>query len=437
MNILKHLTLVGVGFTALAVASSPLKADELSTSGEFIDGIAAVVNEGVVLKSELREQMEVINQRAQAEGMQLPPQDVLEEQVLERLIANRIQLQMADRYGIQISDQILNQAIAEVAERNGVAFEDMPAVMAQQGLSYTAYRKEMREQMTLEQLRRIDVLQRISVSPREIQQCLAAFQNDIVVNSEYDLSHILISLPQAATPEDIAAAAKQADDVYQLLQSGADFAQTAVRYSNSETALEGGRLGWRKGDQLPTIFADIVAPLESGAVSPPTRAASGFHIVKINDMRSANRKSEIEQARVRHILVTPNEIIDDATARQKLEDAVKRIEAGEEFAEVAKLVSDDPGSANVGGDMGWTSAGTFVPEFEEVVNTSEIGVLSAAFRSRFGWHVLEVTDRRIYDNTEDLKQSRCVQQIRNSKVAEETDLWVRRMRDDAYVDKRI
>lgn len=437
MNILKYLTLAGAGFTALAVASSPLKADELSTSGEFIDGIAAIVNEGVVLKSELREQMEAIVDRAQAEGMQLPPQDILEEQVLERLIANRIQLQMADRYGVQISDQILNQAIAEVAQRNGVAFEDMPAIMAQQGLSYAAYRKEMREQMILEQLRRIDVLQRISVSPREIQQCLAAFQNDIVVNSEYDLSHILISLPQAATPDDIAAAAKQADEVYQLLQSGADFAQTAVRYSNSETALEGGRLGWRKGDQLPTIFADIVAPMENGAVSPPTRAASGFHIVKINDMRSANRKSEIEQAHVRHILVTPNEIIDDATARQKLEDAVKRIEAGEEFAEVAKLISDDPGSANVGGDMGWTSAGTFVPEFEEVVNAAEIGVLSEPFRSRFGWHVLEVTDRRVYDNTEDLKQSRCVQQIRNSKVAEETDLWVRRLRDDAYVDIRI
>lgn len=437
MNILKHLTLKGVGFAALVVASSPLQADELSTTGEFIDGVAAIVNEGVVLKSELREQMDAIVMRAQAEGMQLPPQDILEEQVLERLIVSRIQLQMADRYGIRISDEVLNQAIAEVAERNGVAFEDMPAVMAQQGLSYTAYRKEMREQMTLDQLRRIDVIQRISVSPREIQQCLAAFDNNVVVNSEYDLSHILISLPQAATPEDITKASQEADEVYELLQSGADFAETAVRYSDSETALEGGRLGWRKGDQLPTIFADIVAPLDNGAISPPTRAASGFHIVKINDMRSANQRSEIEQARVRHILVTPNEIIDDATAKQKLEDAVKRIKAGEDFGEIAKLLSDDPGSANAGGDMGWTSAGTFVPEFEQVADAAEIGVLSEPFRSRFGWHVLEVMDRRIYDNTDDLKQGRCAQQIRNSKVAEETDLWVRQMRDDAYVDKRI
>ena len=437
MNILKHLTLVGVGFTALVVASSPLKADELSSTGEFIEGVAAIVNEGVVLKSELRDQMDAIILRAQTEGMQLPPQDVLEEQVLERLIVSRIQLQMAERYGIRISDEMLNRAVAEVAQRNGVAFEDMPAIMAKEGLSYASYRKEMREQMMLDQLRQIEVIQRISVSQREIQQCLAAFENNIVVNSEYDLSHILISLPQAATPEDITKASQEAAEVYELLQSGADFAETAVRYSDSETALEGGRLGWRKGDQLPTIFADIVAPLESGAVSEPTRTASGFHIVKINAMRSADQRSEIAQARVRHILVTPNEIIDDATARQKLEDAVKRISAGEDFAEVAKLISDDPGSANSGGDMGWTSSGTFVAEFENVVDASEIGVVSEPFRTRFGWHVLEVTDRRIYDNTEDLKQGRCAQQIRNSKLAEETDLWVRQIRDDAYVDSRI
>lgn len=437
MNILKHLTLAGVGFTALVVASSPLRADELSSTGEFIDGVAAIVNDGVVLKSELREQMDAIVLRAQNEGMQLPPQDILQEQVLERLIVGRIQLQMAERYGIRISDEMLNRAIAEVAQRNGVAFEDMPTLMANEGLSYAAYRKEMREQLMLDQLRQIEVIQRISVSQREVQQCLAAFENNIVVNSEYDLSHILISLPQAATPEDITKAAQEADEVYELLQSGADFAETAVRYSDSETALEGGRLGWRKGDQLPTIFADIIAPMESGAVSAPARTASGFHIVKINAMRSADQRSEIEQAKVRHILVTPNEIIDDATARQKLEDAVKRIQAGEDFAEVAKLVSDDPGSANSGGDMGWTSSGTFVKEFEDVVDASEIGVLSEPFRTRFGWHVLEVTDRRVYDNTEDLKQGRCAQQIRNSKLAEETDLWVRQIRDDAYVDSRI
>ena len=437
MNNFKHLTLVGVVIAAFTTPGLSANAAELSTSGDFIDGVAAIVNEGVVLKSELREQMAAIVTRAQGQGLQLPPDDVLQEQVLERLIVTRIQLQLAERYGIQVSDQILNQAIAEVATRNGVSFESLPATLEAQGIPYQAYRNETREQLTLEQLRRIDVIGRISVTPREIKQCLTEIENNTVINSEYDLSHILISISESASPDDVSAAEKEAGEVSAALADGADFGEMAVRHSDSETSLEGGRLGWRKGDQLPSVFASIVAPLGAGDVSEAVRTASGFHIVKVNDMRSANKRSEIEQMQLRHILVTPNELIDDATAQQKLRDAIKRINEGEDFGEVAKLLSDDPGSANSGGDMGWTSPGSFVPEFEQVAKDSEIGKLSEPFKSRFGWHVLEVTDRRIYDNTEDLKEDRCAQQIRNSKVAEETDLWVRRIRDEAYVETRI
>lgn len=423
-------------FVVLAAASTAA-AEELSDTGEFVDGIAAIVNEGVVLKSELREQTQLIRERARLEGLQLPPENILREQVLERLIVEQIQLQRADRFGIQISDQMLNQALARIAEQNGIPFERLPESMASEGIDYAMYRRDMRKQMLLDQLRQIDVIRRISVAPREIEQCVADLENNVVGNSEYNLSHILISVPESATAEQFAEAEKKANEVYAELQGGADFGEMAVRHSNSQTSLEGGNLGWRKGDQLPTLFSDVVGSLEEGEFSAPIRAVSGFHIVKINELRSATKKSEIEQMQVRHILITPDQIIDDATAKQQLDDALERIRNGESFAELAKLMSDDPGSASSGGDMGWSGPGTFVPEFEEVAKNAEIGEVTEPFRTRFGWHILEVTGKRTYDNTEDLKQSNCVQRVRNSKLANESELWLRRIRDEAYVKTLI
>jgi peptidyl-prolyl cis-trans isomerase SurA len=405
----------------------------------MLDGIAAVVNEGVVLKSELETQTELITKRARESDppMRLPPPNVLREQVLESLILKQIQLQRAERIGIQISDQMLNESIARVAEQNGMSFEDLPRALAADGLSYSVYRHEMREQLILDQLQRIDVIGRISVAPREVEQCLESIENNVVVNSEYDLSHILISVPESATAEEYAEAQTEAIYVHTQLVNGADFAEMAVRYSDSQTGLTGGSLGWRSGGQLPTIFSDIVGTMESGDFSEPIRAASGFHIVKVNDLRGASQRSEVEQMRIRHILITPDEIIDDATAEQQLKEAVVQIISGQDFGELAKLLSDDPGSANVGGDMGWASPGAYVPEFEEVAKNSEIGTVSDPFKSRFGWHILEVTDRRIHDNTEEIKESTCVQRVRNGKLEEETEIWMRRIRDEAFVDVRI
>jgi peptidyl-prolyl cis-trans isomerase SurA len=422
--------------STLALLSSTALAAELSSTGELLDGVAAVVNEGVVLKSELEQQTTVIAARAREQGLQLPPPNVLEEQVLERLVLEQIQLQRAERVGIQISDQMLNSAIAQVAEENGIAFERLPEMLAQDGINYGEYRSEMRKQLILDQLRRIDVTGRISVAPREVQQCIADLEDNVVVNSEYNLSHILISVPQSATSEQFAAAETEARYVYQQLEEGADFGELAVRYSDSETGLEGGNLGWRPGDQLPTLFSDVVGSMEPGDYSEPIRAISGYHLVKVNEIRGVNQRSEIEQMKIRHILITPNEIIDNETAKQRLEEAREQIMAGEDFGELAKLMSDDPGSANSGGDMGWRGPGTFVPEFEQVANNLELGVVSEPFQTRFGWHILEVEDKRTYDNTEDLKENNCIQRIRNSKLADESELWVRRLRDEAYVDIR-
>lgn len=433
MNKIKCL----IAFCAFtSVATSPL-ADELSETGQFLDGVAAIVNEGVVLKSELNRQADLIIKRATDQGIELPPAHILMEQVLERLIVEEIQAQRADRIGIQISDQMLNTAITQIADQAGFSFAELPEILARDGVDYGEYRRDMRKQMILEQLRQIEVTGRISVSPREIQQCLEDIEDNVVVNSSYNLGHILISIPEAATADQIAEAEQEANVVYSRLEDGANFGQLAIRYSDSETGLEGGGLGWREGNQLPTIFSDIVGNMAVGDYSKPIRSVSGFHLVKIINLRSVNQKSEIEQTMVRHILVTPDEIIDDETAKQRLDNAIERIKGGEDFGEVAKLLSDDPGSANEGGEMGWTNPGTFVPEFEEVTNNLEIGVLSEPFRSRFGWHVLEVMDRRIYDNTEDLKESSCVQRVRNGKFTNEVALWSRRIRDEAFVDTRI
>jgi len=427
-----------IAITALSIAATGTAA-ELSETGEFLDGVAAIVNEGVVLKSQLREQTAMIIERAGQSDppMPLPPPDILREQLLESLVLTEIQLQRAARIGIQISDQMLNEAIGRIAESNGMSFEDMPAALASDGVDYATFRRELRNEITIDQLRQIDVGRSIQVSPREIAQCIADLEDNVVVNSDYNLSHILVSMPESATADQVADAEAKVAEVYSQLQAGANFGEMAIRYSDAQTALEGGLLGWMKGAQVPTIYANVIGTMGAGDFSEPFRSSSSFHIVQVNDLRSAIQRSEIDQVQVRHILVTPNEIIDDETAQQRLNDALERIEEGEEFAEIAKLMSDDPGSSNLGGDMGWTGPGTFVPEFENVVNELEIGGISEPFRSRFGWHIVEVMDRRVYDNTEDLKESNCMLRIQNSKMEEETQLWMRRIRDEAFVETRI
>ena len=422
----------------LSVAPAALAA-ELSETGEFIDGVAAIVNDGVVLKSQLRDQTAIVIERAAKANppMQLPPPDVLRDQLLESLIVKEVQLQRAERIGLQVSDAMLNQAIEQLAMQQGIRFEDMPALLAQDGISYSQFRREFRDEVTLEQLRQIDVGNRIMISPREIEQCIADIEENVAVDSDYNLSHILLSIPESATATEVAQIEEQAADIFNQLQEGAEFATMALQYSNAQTALEGGALGWMKGSELPTIYTDVVVGLEAGDITEPFRSASSYHIVKVNEMRSSIQRSEVNQVLVRHILVTPNEIIDDQTARQRLEDALERMEEGEEFGEIAKLLSDDPGSANDGGEMDWTTPDTFVPEFAEVVEALETGTISDPFRSRYGWHVVEVLDRRVYDNTEDLKELNCQARLRNGKMGEETQLWIQRLRDQAYVEKRL
>ncbi len=424
----------------VALAAAPaVVADELSETGDFLDGVAAIVNEGVVLKSQFDRQLETIKANAEKMDIPLPPDDLLEEQVLERLILVEIQLQRADRIGLtqQISDQVVNQAIARIANENGVPFNEMPRIMAEDGMNYAEFRAALRDEITIGELKNIEVTRSIRVSEREIEQCIADLDGNVVANSDWELSHILLAMPESATSEQVEEVEQLADLIYDRLADGADFRQVAARYSAGPTALEGGSLGWIDGQQIPTIFTDVLQDMGSGDISRPIRTASSFHIVKVDNLRLAVERSEINQVKVRHILITPNEIIDDETAKQRLNDALEKIRGGEDFAEQAKLLSDDPGSANLGGDLGWSQAGDYVPEFSQAVTDAEIGVVTEPFRSYHGWHILEVLERRVYDNTEDLKESNCLVRIRNSKQEEETQLWQQRLRDGAFVESRI
>ena len=433
--LIKNTYKIAVSLALITIALSNAK--ELSTTGEMLDGIAAIVNEGVVLKSQLQKEIKTITLRASQEDMQLPSEDIIQEQVLESLIVEEIQLQRAERIGLQLSDQILNSTIANISQQNNIPFEKLPEALAAEGIDYAEYRRDIRKNLILEQLRDIEVIRKITVSPREIDVCLEDFEDGVVSNSEYDLSHILISAPESATIEDFTTIEREAEDIHEQLIAGANFGEIAIEFSDSQTGLDGGSLGWRKGSELPTIFSDIVKSLKVGEISRPYRTKSGFHIVKINDLRSTFNRSEVEQMKVRHILVVPNEIIDNETAKQKLTDAQREIQDGKNFSDIATILSEDPGSKDSGGDMGWVNPGTFVEEFENVAKNLEIGIVSEPFRSRFGWHILEVLGRRTHDNTEERKESICSNSIRNSKFTDEVELWLRRIRDEAYVEIRI
>ncbi len=409
---------------------------ELSSSGVLIDRVAAIVNDGIVLQSEVDRQTELIMRRLAEQNQNVRWQEV-RKQVLERLVVNRIQLQRAERLGIRISDEMLNQALARVAEANKIPFDRLPEVLAAEGVDYAAYREQMRREMIIEQLTQRDVVRRISVTPREIEKFLFEQQDALEESSEYSVSHILLSLSAAATPEEVEEVAAKARKIHERLQSGADFAQLAIANSDSQTALEGGDLGWRKGVELPTVFADLVPKMQPGDVSQPFRTQSGYNIIRLNEVRGDSNRQVIEdQYHARHILVSTNEILDDQAARQKLVEIKARIEAGEDFSALAQAMSEDLGSAGKGGDIGWVSPGMLVPEFDEAAADMQKNELRIV-KSQYGWHLIQLLDRRKEDVTEQLKRNRAFLAIRNSKMEEETELWLRQLRDEAYVEYRL
>ena len=445
MNTFRKRNLLVAAAALLVQGLPPASAQdrELGAGGELLEGIAAVVDEGLVLKSELAERLDLVVQnlnRQQAEAppeqrRPLPPVSIIEQQVLDQLIVREIQLQRADRVGITVNDDLLNEALSRVSQNLGYTLEELPAVLAAQGIDYTAYREDSRKDLLIEQLEQRDVVQRIAITPRELEQCLVDSDASASDAFDYNVSHILISVPSNATQQDIETARARISEIHDRLEAGEDFARLAVATSQAQTALDGGSLGWRKGAQLPTLFADRVVRMKPGEFSEPIQSSGGFQIVRLNDMRGADR-TMVDQYHVRHILMRPNEILDEDAVQQKARGIRAQILGGDDFATVAEAVSEDTGSAAEGGDLGWVSPGDTVPEFEQTITSLPLNELSEPIKSRFGWHLIEVLERRSHDTTDEVKRDQCARQIRAAKAEEERELWVRRLRDQAFVDIR-
>jgi peptidyl-prolyl cis-trans isomerase SurA len=409
---------------------------DIGVHGELLDRIAAIVNDGLVLKSELDAQMDAVTKRLQEQKVELPSQSVLKQQVLDRLILQEIQSQHAKRVGLTVSDEQLNSALQEIASRNKIPFDQLPTALSAQGVDYKQYRESMRKELTLSTLRQRDVISHINVSPHELEQFLARQQTS-AANDEFNVSHILLSLPEAATPQQLEDITHKAQDLAARASKGEDFGQLAIANSNSQTALDGGQLGWRKGTQLPEFILQLVTKMKAGDVSQPVRTPSGFHIVKLNERRSGEAQVIINQIHVRHILMKTNELDDDETVRQKLAKLRERILKGEDFAGLASTNSADPGSAPDGGDLGWSGPGTFVPEFDKAIADLKVNEISEPFKSRYGWHIVQMLGTRTYDSTDDVRRQRAFAAIRESKADEETELWLRRLRDEAFVEIKM
>jgi peptidyl-prolyl cis-trans isomerase SurA len=402
---------------------------------EPLNRIVAVVNDDVVLASEFEAKLNIVREQLRSQNTELPPENVLRQQVLDRVILDQLQLQLAVSNNIQIDDETLASNLRNIAQQNNMSLEQFRATLEGEGHDFNAFREEIRNQITIARLHQQMVGSRINVTEQEIDTLLANEKTWGGAEKEYHLGHILIPVPDGASPEQNRAAQKQAEDTVAALRGGADFAETAVAVSAGQTALQGGDLGWRKAGQLPTVMAEVVNNIQAGEIADPVRAAGGFHIVKLLEVRGEGRQL-ITQTHARHILLTADELLPEAEVPSRLEQLRERLVGGEDFAALARAHSKDKVSASKGGDLGWTNPGDLVPQFEEAMNALKINEISQPVETRFGWHIIQVLERREHDSTDELKRNQARELIRKRKTDEELALWMRRLRDEAYVEYR-
>lgn len=415
-------------FFFFMLSTAPARAMEL-------DRIIAVVDETVVLQSELEDQLRRAQDQLRQQGGAAPPIAVLEKQLMERLVMEKIQLELCKRMGMDVTEPMLDQAIGDIAERNGVTLDQFQEVLRKENYSFSGFREEIRRQILISELTEHEVEGKVVVSPSEIDEFLENQVSQGETDVQYRIGHILIAAPEANGPERDAARAK-AEGILEQLRGGADFATLARSVSNSPQAAEGGDLGWRKAGDIPTLFVSFVLHAETGAFADLISSPSGFHLVKLIDRRSGE-PILVEQTKARHILIQLNDLVTEDDARTRLAQLRLRLEGGDDFAALARTHSDDRASALAGGDLEWVSPGQMVPEFEQVMQRTAIGAISRPFESQFGWHILQVLDRRSYDGTEEVRRERARAAIHQRKVDEEYQTWLRRLRDEAYVEYRL
>lgn len=415
------------------VLASSLLVGHAYAAEQTLDRVAAIVDSDVVMYSQYQTRLEEVQQTIAKRGVQAPAEEVLRQQVMERLILDAIQLQIAERSGIRVSDEELSTSMATIAERNGLSPEEFSKALAADGLTLQDAQEQIRQEMLISRVRQYRVAERIQVTDQEVQNFLASDLGKMQLAEEYQLANILIPVPDAATNDDLDKAQKTVATVVKQLEQGADFAQLAMTYSASENALEGGEMGWRKAAQLPPPFDRLLSGMEVGQVTEPSRTAGGVIMLKLLDKRGGDVVYR-DETQVRHILLKPSEIR-SAEATQKLANRLyERLRNGEDFAVLAKQFSEDPGSALNGGDLNWIDPNSLVPAFREEMARTEIGALSKPFESQFGWHVLQVLDRRSTDSSVQMREQQAINLLRNRKYDEELQTWLRQIRDEAYVE---
>ena len=401
-----------------------------------LDGIVAVVDEDVVLASELLERINLVRESMIQNKVPMPERDVFVGQVLDRLIIENIQLQEANNRGVVIDEQTLSEAVQQFAESNGQTVEEFVVGLESQGTSYRKFREDIRLEMTLSRLQRGMINQRISISDQDISGLLnSPFYKDFF-SDEYSLGHIRLDLTDNPSETDKERLIAEAENIVEQLRGGEDFGKVAAAKSSSSTALDGGSLGWRRAGEIPSLFAEIALEMEIGEISDPIVSGSAVHIIKLIERRGAGMQ-ELSQTLVSHILIKPSEIRSNEESRDLSESIYRQLLQGSEFAQLAKQYSDDPGTALNGGSLGWSEEGQFVPEFSEVMGKTETGQLSEPFLSPFGWHVLRVDDRRVQNISDEARREMAIDILFKRRFEEERQEWLKEIRDEAYVEIRI
>ncbi|MQX53031.1 molecular chaperone SurA [Alcanivorax sp. PA15-N-34] len=404
---------------------------------EMLDRIVAVVNDGAIMASELDERINIIALQFQERDQPLPPPAVMREQVLDRMILERVQLQLADRGGIKVDEASLNQALAGIARQNNMTLEGFAAALQQDGYDWPQFREQIREDMIISRLQQRSVASRIRVTDREVDRFLESEMGKQMFQEDFHLGHILVRVPAGASPEEVQAATSKVNSIEARLNQGEDFHQLAISQSDGPKALEGGDLGWRPAAQWPTLFSEAALQLEKGEISAPIRSGAGFHILKMIDRRGGAEKV-VTQYQVSHVLIKADALTSNEQARDQATRLQDQVASGAaDFATIAAEYSDDPGSARNGGELGWVSRGEMVPEFEEMMLNTPQGEVSPVFETQFGWHFLQLQGTRDADMSEEFRRMQAMQALQKRRFEEELEIWVQEQRSESYVDIRL
>lgn len=431
-NYKKNLTLsVLIGFLLSSFFSERMEAKI-----ELIDRVIAVVDSGVIMESELNLRVQDIIGRLRGEGTELPPKELLEEQVLERLIIEEIQLQIGDSAGVKISDAELNRALSMLASQNSMNLEQFKESLDANNSSYSKLRDSVRKELIIQRVQRGKVGANIEISEQEIENFLNSEEGRSKLAEQYNVQQILLSLNSEAPESKVNSTKEKGADIIRRYNEGESFEKLAATYSSDQNALEGGSLGWRKATELPTLFSDVVTKMKVGEASELIRSGAGFHIIRLAEKKGDVVKFE-DQTLVRHILVQPSEIRSEKQTKDLMNEIYQKLADGEDFKQLARQHSEDPGSKMEGGELGWSAPDTFDPAFEAVMNSVDIGVFSTPFQSSFGWHILEVLDRRNEDISDDVRKNRAYSIIFNRKFEQELQRTLIELRSESYVDIKL